>query len=70
MGSLGPRTGALFESRTETWNKKIRKKIGKSKRGAPKSAGPVAYTASAIWLIRHCLEGYNSQQFLPISTVN
>jgi hypothetical protein len=25
----------------------------REKRGAPKSAGPVAYAASAIWLIRH-----------------
>jgi hypothetical protein len=45
LGSLGPRA--------ETGNKKIREKIEESKRGAPKSAGPVAYAASAIWLIRH-----------------
>jgi hypothetical protein len=57
MGSLGPRTGALFESRTETWNKKNGEKMEESKRGAPKSAGPVAYAASAIWLIRHCQQG-------------
>jgi hypothetical protein len=30
------------------------KKPFESKRGAPKSAGPVAYAASAIWF-RHCL---------------
>ena len=53
LSSLGPRTGVLFESRTETWNKKNGKKIEESERGAPKSAGPVAYAASAIWLIRH-----------------
>jgi hypothetical protein len=62
---LGPRSGALFGPRAETGNKKFRKKIeersagppkarGPQKRGAPKSAGPVAYAASAIWLIRHC----------------
>jgi hypothetical protein len=41
------------------WNRKqkIQKKNRREKRGAPKSAGPVAYAASAIWLIRHCRKG-------------
>jgi hypothetical protein len=34
LGSLGPRTGALFGPRAETGNKKFRKKIEESKRGA------------------------------------
>jgi hypothetical protein len=65
-----PHWRTVWVSRTETWNKKIPKKIEESKRGAPKSAGPpkargpqkrgapqsagpMAYAASAIWLIRH-----------------
>jgi hypothetical protein len=38
------------------WNRKQnnQKKNRREKRGAPKSAGAVAYAASAIWLIQHC----------------
>jgi hypothetical protein len=39
----------------------------REKRGAPKSARPVAYAASAIWLIRHCGDcdvGHGGQQSL------
>ena len=51
-----PRTQVLCVDRAQA----------REKRGAPKSAGPVTYAASVIWLIRHCLQDVAYRMFVVV----